>query len=73
MSERISGTVKWFNTNKGYGFLERPGEESDVFVHYSSILGGGYRKLDEGETVEFTIASSDKGPSAVDVQRTIEA
>jgi CspA family cold shock protein len=66
MSERIVGTVKWFNGNKGYGFIAREGGE-DVFVHYSAIQGEGYRNLDEGQKVEFTIERGPKGLQAVNV------
>lgn len=66
MSERIIGTVKWFNREKGYGFISRQGGK-DVFVHYSSIRGGGFRNLNEGDRVEFGIESGSKGPQAVDV------
>ena len=54
MSERIVGTVKWFNAEKGYGFLSREGG-ADVFVHYSAIQSEGFRKLVEGQKVEFTV------------------
>jgi CspA family cold shock protein len=66
MGERETGTVKWFNRSKGYGFIERESGD-DVFVHYSAIRGEGFRNLDEGERVEFTVESSPKGPQAVDV------
>jgi CspA family cold shock protein len=66
MSERIVGTVKWFNGNKGYGFIAREGGE-DVFVHFSAIQGQGYRNLDEGQKVEFTIEKGPKGLQAVNV------
>ena len=68
MAERIQGTVKWFNRSKGYGFIQRAGGD-DVFVHYSSIQGEGFRNLEEGDRVEFTIESSPKGPQAADVVR----
>ncbi len=68
MSERVRGTVKWFNGSKGYGFIQ-PEEGPDVFVHYSAIQGSGFRALEEGEQVEFTIESSPKGPQAADVVR----
>ena len=68
MSERTTGTVKWFNRSKGYGFIE-PEEGPDVFVHYSAIQEGGFRNLEEGERVEFTIESSPKGPQAANVVR----
>jgi CspA family cold shock protein len=66
MSERETGTVKWFNNSKGYGFLLRDGKD-DVFVHYSAIQGDGYRSLEEGQKVEFTVAQGDKGLQAQDV------
>ena len=66
MSEKEQGTVKWFNSSKGYGFIERDSGE-DVFVHFSAIQGDGYRNLFEGQTVEFTIEQGPKGPSAVNV------
>jgi cold shock protein len=66
MAERIVGTVKWFNGNKGYGFIAREGGE-DVFVHYSAIQGQGYRNLDEGQKVEFTVEQGPKGLQAVNV------
>jgi CspA family cold shock protein len=68
VAERIQGTVKWFNRSKGYGFIQRAGGD-DVFVHYSSIQGEGFRNLEEGDRVEFTIESSPKGPQAADVVR----
>ncbi len=66
MSERVLGTVKWFNGDKGYGFIERE-EGDDVFVHYSAILGEGFRNLDEGQRVEFTIEQGPKGLQAASV------
>jgi CspA family cold shock protein len=66
MSERVSGTVKWFNSEKGYGFIERE-DESDVFVHYTAIQGEGFRSLQEGQRVEFSIEESPKGPQAANV------
>ena len=66
MSERVQGTVKWFNSSKGYGFLSRDGGE-DVFVHYSAIQDDGYRSLDEGQSVEFTIEQGPKGLQASNV------
>ena len=66
MSERVVGTVKWFNKNKGYGFIAREGGE-DVFVHYSAIKGEGYRNLEEGQKVEFTIEKGPKGLQASEV------
>jgi len=64
------GTVKWFNTEKGYGFIERDGGE-DVFVHYSAILGEGFKNLEEGQRVTFEVTQGQKGPQAsnVSIQR----
>ena len=64
---RASGTVQWFSRVKGYGFIRPDGQEEDVFVHYSSIVGEGYRNLRRGQKVEFTMEDSDKGPQAVEV------
>ena len=66
MSERIQGTIKWFNAEKGFGFITREGGP-DVFVHYSAIQGSGYRSLDEGQRVEFTLEQGPKGPQATSV------
>lgn len=66
MSDRVTGTVKWFNGNKGYGFIERE-DGDDVFVHYSAIRGEGFRNLEEGQQVEFTIEQGPKGLQASDV------
>ncbi len=68
MPERETGVVKWFNNQKGYGFIARD-TGGDVFVHYSAISGQGYRTLNEGERVEFTVQQGQKGPAAVDVHR----
>jgi CspA family cold shock protein len=66
MSEKQQGTVKWFNGSKGYGFIERENGE-DLFVHYNSIMGEGYRDLGEGQRVEFTVVQGQKGLQAQDV------
>jgi cold shock protein len=66
MSERIVGTVKWFNSSKGYGFIGRESGD-DVFVHFSSIQMDGYRRLEEGQKVEFTIEEGPKGLQAANV------
>ena len=66
MSERITGTVKWFNATKGYGFIAREGG-ADVFVHFSAIEGSGYRSLEEGQQVEFTLEQGSKGLQAAAV------
>ncbi len=66
MAERIKGVVKWFNTTKGYGFLQQP-NGPDVFVHYSAVVGTGFRNLEEGDEVEFSIVEGPKGLQAADV------
>ncbi len=64
--QREIGTVKWFNKDKGYGFIEREGDD-DLFVHYSSIGGGGFRTLEDGQRVEFSVGPGRKGPQALEV------
>ncbi len=66
MSEREIGTVKWFNRSKGYGFIAREGAE-DVFVHYSAIEGMGFKTLDEGQRVEFSVEQGPTGLQATNV------
>ncbi|MCW5874103.1 MAG: cold-shock protein [Anaerolineales bacterium] len=66
MAEKEKGTVKWFNSAKGYGFLERD-SGGDIFVHFSVIVAEGFRTLKEGQRVEFVVGDSDKGPQAQDV------
>ena len=66
MSERVIGTVKWFNNSKGYGFIARP-DGPDIFVHYSAIQTDGFRSLQEGQKVEFTIEQGPKGLQAANV------
>jgi CspA family cold shock protein len=66
VSERVTGTVKWFNGSKGYGFISREGGE-DLFVHYSAIQTEGFRTLEEGQRVEFTIERGPKGLQATSV------
>jgi len=63
---RETGTVKWFDSNKGYGFITRSMGE-DIFVHFRSIKGNGYRSLYEGQTVEFLVTEGSKGPQAEDI------
>jgi cold shock protein len=67
-SRSVQGTVKWFNNSKGYGFIGRD-DGPDVFVHYSAIVGDGYRTLQEGDAVEFEIVQGPKGPQAANVQK----
>ncbi|HEX8683014.1 MAG TPA: cold-shock protein [Ardenticatenaceae bacterium] len=67
MSDRLTGTVKFFNTEKGFGFIAPENGERDVFVHYSSIQSNGFRNLNEGDRVEFSMENSDKGPRAAEV------
>ncbi|KJV33752.1 cold-shock protein [Luteibacter yeojuensis] len=66
MSDRVSGTVKWFNDAKGFGFIHRD-EGPDVFVHFRSITGSGFKSLQEGQKVSFTVSQGQKGPQAEDV------
>lgn len=66
MSETLKGTVKWFDAKKGFGFIQRDSGE-DVFVHFSAIKGGGFRTLNEGQEVTFTVKPGPKGPQAEDV------
>jgi CspA family cold shock protein len=68
MSDRRTGTVKWFNDQKGFGFLEQEGGE-DVFVHHSAIVSEGYRSLTEGDQVEFSVEQGQKGLAAADVRK----
>lgn len=70
MAERTTGTVKWFNSSKGYGFIAHEGGR-DLFVHYSAITdaGDGYRSLNEGDAVEFDVEEGQKGPQATNVVR----
>lgn len=69
MADQKKGRVKWFNDGKGYGFIEPEDGSQDVFVHYSSISGDGYRSLVEGQEVQFEIGQGDKGPHAMNVQK----
>jgi len=62
------GTVKWFNSEKGYGFIAQDNGQADVFVHYSEISGAGFRNLEEGQRVEFEIGQGNKGPQATAVR-----
>ena len=66
--EKETGTVKWFNDKKGFGFIMRESGE-DVFVHFSAILGEGFKTLNEGDRVEFSVTQGQKGPSATDVRK----
>jgi cold shock protein len=69
VAERESGTVKWFNNDKGFGFIERDAG-GDIFVHYSAIQGsGGYRSLEDGQRVEFVVAEGPRGLQAQEVSR----
>ncbi len=65
----MKGKIKWFSDQKGYGFIAKDDGSGDVFVHYSSISGDGYKSLQEGEPVEFEVVDSDKGPKAANVVR----
>ncbi len=68
MAERELGVVKWFNGEKGYGFIARDNGEKDVFVHFSAINAEGFRTLREGQRVEFEVVQGDKGPQAQAVE-----
>ena len=67
MSETVSGTVKWFNESKGYGFIAQD-SGPDVFAHFNSIIGEGYKTLKEGQRVEFIVADGAKGPQAQNIK-----
>ena len=67
MSDRKEGTVKWFNSSKGFGFISQEDGE-DVFVHFQAIVSDGYKSLDEGQKVEFSVTQGDKGLQATDVK-----
>lgn len=69
MADRETGTVKWFNDQKGFGFIARSNGEKDVFVHHSAIMGQGYKTLKEGDHVEFEVEEGAKGPAAANVER----
>ena len=66
----LKGKVKWFNSTKGFGFIEREDKEKDVFVHTSAVRDAGMNSLDEGQEVTFDVENTDKGPSAVNLQKT---
>ncbi len=68
MAAKLTGKVKWFNDAKGYGFIERP-DGDDVFVHYSAIVGTGFRSLSEGQEVEFEVVDGPKGKQAANVAK----
>ncbi|MFN3238747.1 MAG: cold-shock protein [Pseudomonadales bacterium] len=66
MSDKVEGTVKWFNESKGFGFISQE-NGPDVFAHFSAITGSGFKTLAEGQKVEFTITQGQKGPQAADI------
>ncbi|MGC7559612.1 transcription antiterminator/RNA stability regulator CspE [Pasteurella sp. PK-2025] len=65
---KLTGSVKWFNSDKGFGFITPTDGGKDLFVHFSGIIGSNYRTLNEGDRVEYTVQDSQRGPSAIDVQ-----
>lgn len=67
--QKETGTVKWFSEQKGYGFITRESGQGDVFVHHSAIAGEGFKTLQEGDRVEFTITQGQKGPAASEVRK----
>ena len=67
MTERVTGTVKWFNEDKGFGFIEREDGGEDVFLHFSALSGAGFKTVAEGARVEFSVVAGPKGPKAEDV------
>lgn len=69
MNPVVMGKVKWFNNQKGFGFLQREDGQPDVFVHYSSVLGDGFKSLAEGDKVQFEVIEADRGPKAANVSR----
>ena len=69
--KRLNGKVKWFSSAKGYGFIEREGEEKDIFVHFSAVKNSGLKYLKEGEQLTFEVEYSDKGTSAINLQKTV--
>jgi CspA family cold shock protein len=67
--EKETGTVKWFNEQKGYGFISRESGEGDIFVHHSAIVGEGFKTLNEGDRVEYTVTQGQKGLAAGEVRK----
>lgn len=67
-SDKVTGTVKWFNDDKGFGFIAPDAGGSDVFAHHSAILGSGFKTLSEGQKVQFTVTQGAKGPQAADIE-----
>ena len=65
----LKGTVKWFNSKKGFGFIEREDKEKDAFVHASAVKAAGMRYLNEGDKIEFTLEEGPKGPAAVNLKK----
>ncbi|MFB6348286.1 cold-shock protein [Moraxella marmotae] len=69
MSQKVLGTVKWFNESKGFGFIAQDNGGQDVFAHYSAIAGSGFKTLFEGQKVSFILAEGKKGPQAEEIEK----
>ena len=69
--KRLNGKVKWFSGAQGYGFIEREGEDKDIFVHFSAVRNAGLKYLKKGDQLTFEVENTDKGPSAINLRKTV--